>query len=125
MELNKFLSKKSLLIITLFFIFLFFRLFIDNSSVLSGSDNLKYMHAAKNFPNHTLYNDQLYLMHPPGYPYAIYIFTLIFGDDYLAAVMISLISSVISFFVLYRFFMVITNNFKLTFFVMIFFFLHY
>lgn len=114
------LSTRRNLLIILFVIFLFLRLFVSNSSILLTSDSLKFMHVAKNFPYHTLYNNQLYLLHPPVYPYTIYFLTLIFQEDYLAATILSLVSSVITFFLLYKFFMMLTNNFNLTFVTLIF-----
>ena len=108
------------IIIVLFVVFLFLRLFISNSSILLHSDNLKFIEASKNFPNHTLYNHQLYLLHPPFYPYVIHFFDLIFQEDFIAAIFISLISSIITFFIIYHFFMMITDNFRLTFFVLVF-----
>jgi len=94
-------------------------LFVTNDSVFLNADELKFLEAADNFPYHKLYNDQLYLFHPPFYPYTIYLFTLIFQEDYIAAIVINLISAVVTFFVLYKFFMMLTN-FKITFFVLVF-----
>src|SRR3989338_1512882 len=116
---NSFLSRKNRILILLV-VFIFLRIFVENSSVLLHSDSMKFMEAAKNFPNHTLYNNQLYLLHPPLYPYTIYFFSLVFGQDYIASIFISFISSVVTFFVLYNFFMLLTKNFKITFFVLIF-----
>lgn len=103
----------------LFVVFLFLRFFSSSSTALLGADNLKYLEAAKNFPNHIVYNDQLYLLHPPLYPYTIHFFTLVFQDDYFSAVLISLLSSIITFFVIYKFFMLLTNNFPVTFFALV------
>ena len=107
-------------IITLFVVFLFLRLFVSTSSFLMGSDPLKYLEASKRFPLHTLYNDQLYLLHPPFYPYIIHFFDL-FVEDHIAGILISLISAAVTFFVLYKFFMMLTKNFNLTFFILVFF----
>src|SRR3989338_10060016 len=109
------------IIMLLFIVFLFLRLFVSQSSVLLTADALKFFEAAKHFPNHTLYNNQLYLLHPPFYPYAIYFFTQLLQDDYNAAVFISIISAIITFFVLYNLFMMLTGNFNLTYLILVFF----
>ena len=119
MEMRMF-TKRNLIII-LFIIFLFLRLFTYMDSVNFHSDSLKYIETSKHFPYHTLYNNQLYLLHPPFYPYVIYFATLIFQEDYLAGVFISLFSSIITFFVLYRFFMMLIKDFNITFITMVFF----
>lgn len=107
-------TKRNLIII-LFIVFLFLRLFTYMDTVNFHSDSLKYVETSKHFPYHTLYNNQLYLLHPPFYPYVIYFATLIFQEDYLAGVFISLFSSIITFFVLYKFFMMLTEDFNITF----------
>lgn len=109
------------IIIMLFIVFLFLRLFVSQSSILLTADALKFFEAAKHFPNHTLYNNQLYLLHPPFYPYAIYFFTQILQDEYKAAVFISIISAIITFFVLYSLFMMLTGNFNLAYLILVFF----
>ena len=114
-----FTSKNT--IILLFIVFLFLRLFVSQSSVLLTADALKFFEAAKHFPNHTLYNNQLWLLHPPFYPYAIHFFTQLLQDEYKAAVFISIISAIITFFVLYNLFMMLTGNFSLTYFILVFF----
>lgn len=108
------------IIILLFLIFLFLRLFVSFPTELLTADNLKFFEASRNFPNHALYNDQLYLLHPPFYPYTIHFFTLIFQNEYIAAIFISIISSIITFFALYNFFMMLTRSFILTFFALFF-----
>ncbi len=114
-----FFKKKNLLIILLV-IFVFLRIFGSNDSILLSSDPLKFLETSKRFPNHTLYNDQLYLLHPPGYPYVIHFFTFVFQQDYIASIALSLVSTIITFFVVYKLFMLITNRFNLTFFVLLF-----
>ena len=107
------------IIIILFAVFLFLRLFTGIPYILL-SDDLKYMEASKNFPGHKLYNDQLYLLHPPLFPYVLHFFTLIFGADHIAGIFISILSAIITFFVIYKFFMMLTNNFNITFFILLF-----
>ena len=114
----KLFTKRNALIV-LFVVFLFLRLFVDNSAVLLGEDSLKYIYASKHFPYHLGYNNQLYLLHPPLYPYSIHFFDL-FMEDHIASILISLISSVITFFILYNLFMILTKNFNITFFILLF-----
>src|SRR3989338_2140426 len=109
------------IIILLFLVFLFLRLFVSFSTQLLTADTLKFLETSKNFPNHTLYNDQLYLQHPPFYPYTIHFFAQLLQDEYKAAVFISIISAVITFFVLYNLFMMLTGNFNITYLVLVFF----
>ena len=116
----KYPNKKNLIICVLFAVFLFLRLFSSSSSILLGADSLKYIVAAKSFPHHELYNHQLYLLHPPGYPYTIYFANLIFHDYHTTGIFISLFSSIVTFFILYKFFMMLTRNFNVTFFILVF-----
>jgi hypothetical protein len=117
--MKKFFTQRNIIII-LFVVFLFLRLFVSSPEQLLGGDNLKYLETSKQFPNHTFYNNQLYLLHPPFYPYTIHFFNLIFQEDHIASIFISLLSAIITFFVIYHLFMMITNNFSLTFFVLVF-----
>ena len=112
------LTKRNLIIL-LFAVFLFSRLFVSNSSVLLGADSLKFIETSKRFPYYTLYNDELFLLHPPLYSYTIRFFSLFF-QDYVAAIFVSLISSIATFFVLYNFLMLLTKNFNIVFFTMVF-----
>lgn len=116
-------NKKSSLLIGLFVVFLFLRIFVDSTSstLILASDNLKYLEASKNFPHHLLYNNQIYLLHPPFFPYVIHFFDVILGDDRLAAMMVSLLAAIVTFFAIYKFFMLLTKNFNITFIVLIFF----
>ncbi|MBL7055960.1 glycosyltransferase family 39 protein [Candidatus Woesearchaeota archaeon] len=118
-SIHKNLTKKKTLIGILFLIFLFLRLFTDSGSTLLTADSLKYIISADRFPSHKLYNDQIYLLHPPGFPYVIHFFNFIFTEDYISVIAISLISSIITFFILYKLFMMVTKNFTTTFFVLL------
>ncbi len=60
-------------------------------------------------------------MHPTFYPYVIYFTTLIVGQDYTAVILISIISAIVTFFILYRLLMMLTGNFLVTFITLIFF----
>ena len=117
---SKYFVKRNLLLAALFLVFLFLRLFTDTSLILLGSDNLKYLYASETFPLHKMYNDQLYLLHPPMFPYAIHFLNSFIDKDYMAAIAVSLISSIATFFLLYKFFMMITGNFPVTYFVLVF-----
>ena len=117
---EKFFTRRKIVFL-LFFVFLSLRLFVNYSSSLYGADNVKYFELAKNFPYHTFYNNQLYLLHPPLFSYIIHFFTLIFQEDHIAAIFISLVSSITTFFIVYHLFMLITKNFNVTFFVLLFF----
>src|SRR3989338_6095652 len=108
------------LIIFLFVVFLFLRVFVSNPSMLLASDNLKFLVTAQNFPNHTLYNNQLYLLHPPVYPYVIYFLTSIFQEDYIAATFLSLLSASVAFFLIYGLIILLTKSFNITFFTLVF-----
>jgi len=112
------LTKRNSFIV-LFITFLFLRLFVSDSSMLLSSDSLKFIETSKRLPNYTLYNNDLYLHHPPFYPFTIRIFSLFF-QDYTAAIFISLVSSIITFFVLYNLLMLLTKNFNIVFFIMFF-----
>lgn len=107
-------SKRTLLII-LFVVFLFLRLFVQYDTAFLSADNVKYLDLAQHFPYHTSLNNQLYLIHPPFYPYLIHFATLLVGYDYIAAILISLISACILFFLVYKLFMMLSDNFLITF----------
>jgi len=112
------------IIITLFVIFLFLRLFVSSPSPLIGADQLKYLELSKNFPYHTLYrldSNQLYLSHGPFYPYVIYFFTFFFQDDFIAAIFINILSASITFFIAYKLFMLLSKNFYVAFIALLFF----
>jgi 4-amino-4-deoxy-L-arabinose transferase-like glycosyltransferase len=109
------------ILITLFVIFLFLRLFVNYSSTFLGADSIKYLEVARNFPYHTLNNNQLFINHGPLYPYVIYFFALIFQDEFVASLIISLLAASITFFIVYRLFMLLFNNFYVTFVALLFF----
>ena len=114
MKGNHKLKEKKLLIF-MFVVFLFLRLFVSYNSVLLGSDNLKFMEVSKRFPYHTLTNDQLYLHHAPIYPYMVHFFALIFKDEFIAGIFLSLVAASVTFYVFYKFLMMLSKNFSVTF----------
>lgn len=114
-------KQKKILIAVLFAVFLFLRLFSDSGSVVIGGDYVKYLLMAKSFPYHLTVNNQMEINHGPFFPYVVYLFTLIFQNDYIAAIIISLLSAVITFYIIYRLSMMLTNNFFITFMALLFF----
>lgn len=112
---------KKIMLIALFAVFLFLRLFADSPNILLAADSLKFLDLAKHFPYHTLSNNQLYLLHAPFYPYAIHFVNLLIKEDHLAAIVINLVAACITFFVIYKFFMLLTKNFTVTFIALLFF----
>lgn len=59
-------------------------------------DEAKYLGLAKNFPYHRLFNDELYLIHGPGYP-ALIRLGMIFLPDHAAAIAVSIVMSAVTF----------------------------
>lgn len=108
-------SNKKILLVVLFVVFLFLRLFVNLPSILLAGDSLKFLSLAMHFPYHTLSNNQLYLQHPPIYPYMMHFLNLFLKEDYLAAIAVNLISACITFFIIYKFFMLLTDRFDVTF----------
>ncbi|GEM_PF-3433456 len=102
------------MLLALFLAFLTLRLFTSVPFRLPA-DSLKFLELAKNFPYHTLYNSQVYLQHPPVYPYLLHFFNLILSKDYIAGIFMSLLFASLTFYVLYRFLMLITADFSLSF----------
>ncbi len=66
-------------------------------------DFAKHLGCAKTFPRNALFNKSYYDLHPAGFPYFIRLFTLIW-KDYKAAVMVSVVSSIVFFIVSYKMF---------------------
>src|SRR3989338_1737294 len=116
---SKLFTRRNILII-LFVVFLSLRIFVNQPAMSLGADPVKYLEVSKNFPYHTLSNNQLYIDHGPFYPYVIYLFTFIFQNEFIASIFISLLSSGITFFVAYKLFMMLSKNFYVTFIAMIF-----
>ena len=101
------------LLITLFLIFLALRLFSNLPYHYITGDEGKYLTLANNFPKHILDNKQFFLQHPPMFPYIIHFFSLFFYD-YTAGTFVSVAASIVTFFVIYRLFIMLTNNYYLT-----------
>ena len=106
---TKRMERAALLLV--FLVFLGTRLFAESPYYLiKGGDDARYLALAQEFPRHTLGNNQLYLLHPPLYPYAIHFFAL-FVEDYRAALFLSLLSGVATFFLLYALMRLLSGSF--------------
>ena len=101
MKIPSGLSSRRNLIIILFLVFLFLRFFVNSSDILLGADHVKYLIMARNFPYHTSANNQMEINHGPIYPYVIHFFMLVFKQDYISSIIISLFFACVSLFVCY------------------------
>lgn len=95
--------KGKILVGLLFLAFLLPRAFVSSSYCLISMDEAKYLGLAASFPTHTLFNNQLYLVHPPLFPYLIRFFSL-FSPDHVAGMAVSLLFAVVSFVAMARLF---------------------
>jgi len=95
--------KGKILIGLLFLAFLLPRIFISSPYYFVSMDEAKYLGLAASFPTHTLFNNQLYLVHPPLFPYLIRFFSL-FSPDHIAGMAVSLLFAVVSFAAMVRLF---------------------
>jgi len=59
-------------------------------------DQAKYLGTARTFPFHTLYNNELWLIHGPGFPALIRLGSLVL-DDHAAAICVSIAMAVVTF----------------------------
>ncbi|MDP8214301.1 MAG: glycosyltransferase family 39 protein [Candidatus Euphemobacter frigidus] len=84
-----------LLLIT-FILFLLVRIFVPSPYYFISLDEAKYLTLARSFPRHTLFNNQLYLVHPPLFPYLIRAFSLTL-PDHIAGMTVSLVFAAITF----------------------------
>lgn len=117
---EKLFTKKNLIII-LFVVFLFLRFFTSSTYNFLDDDHDKYLSVARTFPYHQDVNGQLDVNHGPVFPYNIHLFSLVFQESYLATIFISLISAIVTFFILYKLILMLTNNFQITFITLLFF----
>ena len=95
--------EKERVLILIFVAFLIMRVFISSDNIIIGPDNSKYLALANSFPEHKLYYDSYFFMHPPMYPYAVSFFMLLF-PDYIAAMTVSLVSSIVVFLITVKLF---------------------
>ncbi|MEA1927724.1 MAG: glycosyltransferase family 39 protein [Candidatus Auribacterota bacterium] len=91
------------LLIVIFILFLLVRVFVTSPYYFIAMDEAKYLTLARNFPHHTLFNDQLYLVHPPGFPYLIRLFSLVL-PDHIAGMTVSFFFAAVTFFALIKLF---------------------
>ncbi|MEM4259847.1 MAG: hypothetical protein QXG00_01275 [Candidatus Woesearchaeota archaeon] len=97
--------------IVLFLLFLILRIFVENPYYFVAGDEARYLGLAQNFPYHTLYGDQtLFLQHGPIFPYTIHLMNLITQNDLLAGLLVSLVSAIITFFLLIKFWRLIGKD---------------
>jgi len=98
--------RKDVLFILLFVIYLLLRIFSASEYfLLQNNDAARYLALADSFPKNALANNQLNILHPPLYAYAIHFFSL-FVQDHIAGLLVSVLSSVIMFFILWKFFLI-------------------
>lgn len=109
------LKNDRIVLILIFIIFLFIRLFSNSEYFfIQVGDDARYLALANSFPYHRLYNNQLFISQQPFYPYVIH-FMSFFFQDYIAGILISFISSIITFFIIYKLVGILTNNRYVTF----------
>ncbi|MDP8237228.1 MAG: glycosyltransferase family 39 protein [Candidatus Erginobacter occultus] len=101
--MNRGKLEKFGLLIAIFILFLLVRIFVASPIYFISMDEAKYLTLAQNFPHHTLFNNQLYLVHPPGFPYLLHLFSLILSDQ-IAGITVSLLFAAITFLALVKIF---------------------
>ena len=92
---------KIVILMLLFIAFITLRIFVNSQYYYISGDEGKYLTLARHFPYHTLDNKSLFLLHPPIFPYIIHFFSFLF-KDYIAGITVSIISSIISFVLIYK-----------------------
>ncbi len=91
------------LLIAVFILFLLIRIFVASPIYFISMDEAKYLTLAQNFPHHTLFNNQLYLVHPPGFPYLLRLFSLVLPDQ-IAGITVSLVFATVTFLAMVKIF---------------------
>ncbi len=89
-----------LTLLAVFVLFAVIRIFWDRTHFLIAWDGASYLTLARNFPSHTVYFDFFYTLHPPLYPYFIWLFHFI-GGYIKGALLLSLVSSLATFYLFY------------------------
>lgn len=82
--------------VPIFILFLVVRMFSGNISYPLYGDACTYLTLAKNFPFHTLYNHDLYLIHPPLFGWIIGVFHF-FMPPYYAGLTVASLFAILSF----------------------------
>ncbi len=90
-----------LVTLILLLVMLVLRLFSSDPVVGISFDEPKYLALARDFPFHRLYNNELYLMHGPGYPALIRLGMTVM-TDHSAAICVSIVMSAIAFWAIGR-----------------------
>jgi len=109
-KIEKGQQYKTGLFTLIFLLFLLLRLFSSTPYFfIQAGDDARFLALAQSFPNHLLYNHQFYLVHPPIFPWVIALFSF-FAEDYIAGILVSLLSASVSFFLIYIIFSKVTSN---------------
>jgi len=116
--LNKNAKKEHALLIAIFIVFVFLRLFSHSHYFFVSGDQGKYLGAAENFPDNVLFNKQLLLSQRPLYSYLIHFMGLFF-EDHIAGMVISLLSAAVTFIIVYKLSIFISGNKQIAFFALI------
>ena len=91
---------------TLLVTFVVMRVYVASPWTFVSMDEATYLTLARRFPSHFLYNLSFYPTHPPLYPYLIRFMQILF-PDFIAGIGVSLVVSVLSFFLLNRLFRIL------------------
>ena len=95
--------NKKILLGLLLLAFILPRIFVASPFYFVSMDEAKYLALTSAFPHHTLFNDQIYVVHPPLFPYLIRLFTVAL-PDHTAGIAVSLLFAVVTFFAMVKLF---------------------
>ncbi len=118
-EKNKKNTSQLLALCIVFVVYIFVRVFVNYDTVILAADNLKYLALAHRLPSYSLFNNELYTEHPPGYPAIIRLALTLIPADYIAAIFLSLAASAIFFIYLYKFLKALSIDFPTIFFTLV------
>ncbi len=101
---------EKVLLFGIFAVFLILRLFsLTPYFFIQGGDDARYLALAQSFPSHLLDNNQFYITHPPLFSWIVAVFSFVF-EDYIAGILVSLLSSIASFFLIYAIFKKVASS---------------
>ncbi len=103
--------RDKIIIGLIFLAFLAPRIFVASPYYFVSMDEAKYLCLARNFPDHTLFNRQFYIVHPPLFPYLIRLFTLAL-PDHTAGITVSLLASLASFVLVLKLLRLFAKSFR-------------
>lgn len=83
-------------LVVIFLAFVLVRVFVSSPYYFISMDEAKYLELSGTFPAHRLFNNQLYLVHPPLFPYLIRLFSL-FLMDHIAGISVSFLFALVTF----------------------------